>query len=131
MVNDRKYKEENYPCRKITELKELIYSSERLYADQPAFYQKLTKGGEYSPITYSQTVRQMRALGTRLVDLGLSGQKIGVIGESRFYWVLTYFTVVCGVGVIVPLDKNLPDGELQGLRAVFLLRPGSSFSQRF
>ena len=115
MVNDRKYKEENYPCRKITELKELIYSSERLFADQPAFYQKLTKGGEYSPITYSQTVRQMRALGTRLVDLGLSGQKIGVIGESRFYWVLTYFAVVCGVGVIVPLDKNLPDGELQGL----------------
>ncbi len=115
MVNDKKYKEENYPCRKITELKELIYSSERLFSDKPAFYQKFQKGGEYNPITYSQTVRQMRALGTRLVDLGLAGQKIGVIGESRFYWVLTYFTVVCGVGVIVPLDKNLPDGELQGL----------------
>ena len=115
MVNDKKYKDANYPCRRITELKELIYSSERLFADKPAFYQKRVKGGEYEAISYTETVRMMRALGTRLTDMELSGKKIGVIGESRFYWVLTYFTVVCGVGVIVPLDKNLPDGELQGL----------------
>ena len=30
-------------------------------------------------------------------------------------WLLTYYTTVCGVGVIVPLDKNLPSDELKNL----------------
>jgi len=47
--------------------------------------------------------------------MGLKGKKIAVIGESSYYWILTYFTTVAGVGVIVPLDKNLPQEELLGL----------------
>ena len=49
------------------------------------------------------------------MDMGLKGSKIAVVGETSYHWFLTYFATVCGVGVIVPLDKNLPQDELKSL----------------
>ncbi|MDD4121366.1 MAG: AMP-binding protein, partial [Eubacteriales bacterium] len=38
-----------------------------------------------------------------------------VIGENRYEWVVTYLSVVNGVGVIVPLDRELPSQEVHNL----------------
>ena len=52
-------------------------------------------------------------LGTALINLGLKGKRIGVIGENRYEWELAYLSVVCGVGIVVPMDKSLPANELE------------------
>ena len=52
-------------------------------------------------------------LGTELINLGLKGKRIGVIGENRYEWELAYLSVVCGVGIVVPMDKSLPANELE------------------
>lgn len=114
-MNSKKYDGVLYEFREITDLKDMISSSAKLFKDKPAYLQKDRPGGQFVPITYGDFYRQMEALGTRLVDMGLKGKKIAVIGDSCYEWVLTYFTVVCGVGVIVPLDKNLPKDELNQL----------------
>ncbi len=59
------------------------------------------------------TVRQFRedvyALGTALIELGFQGKHIGIVSENSYAWVVSYFAVTCGVGVIAPIDKELTD----------------------
>lgn len=103
------------PMRKITDLKDLLQSSVELFADKTAYLEKDKKLGKYVPITYREVGEDIKALGTKLTDMGLQGKRVAVIGETRYEWILTYFATVAGVGEIVPLDKNLPAGELLGL----------------
>lgn len=121
-MNNKKYDGVYYPVREIKDLKDMVTSSARLYGDQAAYLQKDKPGGTFRPISYQRFYDEMEALGTRLMDLGLCGKKIAVVGESCYQWILTYFAVVCGVGVIVPLDKNLPVDEMKTL----LSRSGAS-----
>ncbi|MFQ9892087.1 MAG: AMP-binding protein [Emergencia sp.] len=121
-MNNKKYDGVYYPVREIKDLKDMVTSSARLYGDRAAYLQKDKPGGTFRPISYQRFYDEMEALGTRLMDLGLSGKKIAVVGESCYQWILTYFAVVCGVGVIVPLDKNLPVDEMKTL----LSRSGAS-----
>lgn len=114
-MNSNKYKEEWYDFRPISDLKEMVNTSAALYGNRPAFLVKDRPGGKYQPISYIQMKEDIDALGTALMDLGLSGKKIGVIGENRYEWAITYLAAVNGVGVIVPLDRELPSAEIQNL----------------
>lgn len=116
------YKPGLYPTRHITDLRHMIDSCAMLYWGQQAFLVKERPGGEYHPILYRELKEDIDALGTALVDMGLSGKKIAVIGENRYQWFITYMAVVNGVGVICPLDRELPPGEIHNL----LTRAGAS-----
>ena len=65
------------------------------------------------------TVRQFRedvyALGTALLSLGFKGKHIGIVSENSYAWVVSYFAVTCGVGVVVPVDKELKDEDISYL----------------
>lgn len=100
-----------YDRREITDLKEMLNTSASLYSENPAFWIKEEKGGKYLPVKYKQLKEDVDALGTALMNMGLSNHKIAVIGENRYEWVVTYLAVVNGLGIIVPLDKELPKEE--------------------
>jgi|GEM_PF-10621 len=114
-MNDKKYDGVYYKVRKVTDIKDLIEQSAELYAEDTAYLEKCKATGKFEPITYAEVKGDIDALGTKFMEMGLADEKIAVIGETSYYWLLTYFATVCGVGVIVPLDKNLPDVELMGL----------------
>lgn len=114
-MNSSKFKDEEYVHRPIKDLKDMIDTSAVRYADKNAFLIKNAPGGTYIPIKFSQLKKDIDELGTALMDLGLTGKKIAVIGENRYEWVVTYFAVVNGVGVIVPLDRELPAQEVHNL----------------
>ncbi len=107
------YKKPLYYVRPITDLRDMIKGSSELYGEKPAFYEK--RDGEYKPISYAQYWDDIKALGTKIKDMGLSGEKIAVIGEACYHWALTYLAVLCGGDIIVPLDKELPKEELKNL----------------
>lgn len=100
-----------YDRREIADLKEMLNTSAKLYSENTAFWVKKEKGGQYLPIKYKQLKEDVDALGTVLWDLGLSGRKVAVVSENRYEWVVTYLAVVNGLGIIVPLDKELPKDE--------------------
>lgn len=104
-----------YPVREIENIKEMLVYGAENYGSSPAFLVKEKKGGPYREISYGKVLRDMDALGTKLLDMGLAGARIAVIGENSYEWMLTYFTAVCGVGAIVPLDKELKPQEIQNL----------------
>ena len=103
-----------YDYMKITDLKDMLKKSGKKYADNIA-YQIKTKEGTYQNITHREVRQMIDALGTALMDMGLKDKRIAVIGENRFEWEIAYLSIVCGTGIVVPLDKSLPDNELKNL----------------
>lgn len=95
-----------YSVRSIRDLRELINQSAELYGDRPAFEIKSDKNGHYE-ISYKRYRNEIDCLGTALTDMGLAGEKIAVAGDNCYEWCLTYMATVCGVGVIVPIDREL------------------------
>ncbi len=95
-----------YDVREIRDLRDLLAQSVKLYGDRPAFEVK-SKQGDHYEITYNRYQNEIKAVGTALVDMGLSGEKIAVSGDNSYEWCLSYMSTVTGVGVIVPIDKEL------------------------
>ena len=114
-MNSKKYKNVLYKTRYINDLRDMIYSSAEIFGSKPAFLVKDVPGGKYRPISYIQLKEDINDLGTRLIDMGLKGKKIAVIGENSYKWVVTYLAVTNGTGVIVPLDKELTAIEIGNL----------------
>lgn len=114
-MNNKKFKDNYYQFRYINDLKDMLNSSAELYSQDPAYMVKDIPGGEYRSITFAEMKRDVDSLGTKLIDLGLKGKKIAVIGENSYKWVVTYMATVNGTGVIVPLDRELPPKELNHL----------------
>ena len=100
---------------KFENLKEMMKKSAEKFGERPAFY-KEGKGLEDSKkITYNEFLDEINSLGTALVEMGLKGKRIAVIGENRYEWELSYLAVAMGTGIIVPLDKALPENEIESL----------------
>ena len=104
-----------YKVEKITDLKDMIKKSVAKFSDRPAYVFKTEKKGEFKEITYKQLKNDIDSLGTALINLGLEGKRVAVIGENRYEWGVTYLAVVNGTGTIVPLDKALPANEIESL----------------
>lgn len=104
-----------YEVRKINDLRDMLHQSVQLYSDRTAFLVKETSGGDYAPVTYQQFGRDVDGFGTAMFHLGLAGGRIAILAESRYEWYISYMSTVAGVGTIVPLDKELPQGEIRNL----------------
>lgn len=102
-----------YEVDQISTLKDMIINSEKKFGDKPAFLKKVPGIDNYVPVTYKQYKKDVDALGTKLIDLGYKDEKIVIIGENRYEWSCSYLAVVNGVGVVVPLDKELPENEIE------------------
>lgn len=101
--------------RAVTDIKNILETSAELYRDKPLFLQKFDKNEPFQEISYSKVLADVNALGTALVELGLKGKHIGVIGKNCYEWAESYLAVVGGTGVVVPLDKELNEDELSQL----------------
>ena len=107
-----------YPIKEVKDYRELLKIVEEKYANKIAYKfkkQGTLKNPEYIEITYNTVVRDVKALATSLLSQGLENKKIVVIGNNRYEWCVTYLAVTTGNMVIVPLDKALPDNEIQAL----------------
>lgn len=103
-----------YDTRKVKDMKDLLLQSERLFGDRHAFKIK-DKKGDYQGITYRQFIADVDALGTALWEMDLKDTNIAVISENRYEWCVSYMAVVCGLGTVVPLDRQLPIHEVANL----------------
>ena len=101
-----------YDYLKINDLKEMLNKTGELYANRPAYKFKVEEG-KYQIYTHKEIRDMINNLGTALINLGLKGKRIAVIGENRYEWEIAYLSIVCGTGIVVPLDKSLPANELE------------------
>lgn len=102
----------HYDVRKITDIKDMINSSAEIYQNKAAYLVKNSMR-EYEEVSFVTAKTNMDELGTALINLGLKGEKIAVIGENRYEWAISYLAVICGTGIVVPLDRMLPEKEIE------------------
>ncbi len=100
----------NYTVNDICDLKEMLCNVVSDHADRVAFLEKVD--GEYIPITYRKYMGDVFALGTELAEKGLTDAHIMILGENGYAWALSYMSIVCGLGVAVPVDRDLPENEI-------------------
>ena len=100
---------------KFVDLKDMLKQSGEVFGDRPAYIFKTETKGEFRTITHKEFRNQINALGTALIQMGLKDKRIAVISENRYEWELAYLAIAAGTGIVVPLDKALPDNELESL----------------
>ena len=103
-----------YNSEKYDTIREYIHRAIEKYPNNNAFILKNKNGKEvsYTNITYTMFGNDIKALGTALIDLGLENKRIAIIGKNRYEWALSFVSILCGVGITVPLDKGLPEHEI-------------------
>ncbi len=105
-------KQKNYPynsAEKFSSIKELLELAEKAAGDKNAF--EYNKDG-IQKVTYRKFRRTVQALGTALAARGIMGRHVACISENRYEWLVSYLTLLCGEGVFVPVDKELPGGDI-------------------
>jgi len=100
---------------KFKDLKDMLNQSGEAYGDKPAYMFKTDKPGEFRIITHKEFRNDINALGSTLIKMGLKDKRIAVISENRYEWELAYLSIVAGTGVVIPLDKALPENEIESL----------------
>ena len=102
--------------KNLQSLKDIINIRYDLVLDKTAFIEKEAGKEKFENITYREVKNKINGLGTYMLNkLNINGEKIAVIGENSHKWYVTYMAVACGVGIIVPLDKGLPENEILSL----------------
>jgi len=113
-----KFHEKYHDVREVADVRQMLEESVSMYSDRPAYLVKKAKGEPYGEILFRQVGNDVKALATAMLDMGLAGEKIAVIGANCYEWIATYFAVVNAVGVIVPLDKELSKEEIDTLMEI-------------
>ncbi len=103
-----------YDVPEFKNLKEFVDIIGEKYAEQPAFM--FERNGEEIVVDYAQFKNDVYALGTYFSAIGLEkGDKVAVMGENSYEWVVTYFATVNTSRIIVPIDKELGAPEVTNL----------------
>ena len=107
-----------YEPRVVKNYREMIEYSVKNYADKVDY--KYKKNGdlkhvEYVEKTYEQVGKDIKSFSTELLNKGLEQKKVILIGNNRYEWCISYLAVTSGNMIIVPLDKALPNNEIENL----------------
>lgn len=101
-----------YKYLEIADLKDMLNKTNKLYGEKTAYKIKI-EDQKYKTFTHTEVRNMIDAIGTSLISMGLKNKRIAVIGENRYEWEIAYLSVVCGTGIVVPIDKALPKNELR------------------
>lgn len=105
-----------YPGTDYQTVKEIFLRSTDLYGERTFILEKFNKKEGYEEISYRKFRRDVLNFGTGLIKaLGLEDKKVMIIGETTYQWYVSYMALLCGAGVAVPTDKELPDNELENI----------------
>lgn len=103
-----------YKTIEIENLKDMLNKTKDIYSNKPAYKIKIEEN-KYQIYTHEQVREMIDSLGTSLIDMGLKDKRIAIIGENRYEWEIAYLSIVCGTGIVVPIDKSLPEHELESV----------------
>ncbi len=101
---------------KIENFRELLEVAKRDNENHIVYkYKKNIKSDkiEYIQKTYKEFTNDIKSISTVLLNLGLQGKRVAIIGNNRYEWCVSYLAITTGDMVVVPLDKALPENEIE------------------
>lgn len=111
----------HFPQPYAETLRDLLDQVGSRYENIPAYIYRKKVRGRNSYVTYAGLRHDVLSLAIGLQHLNLRQRplRLAVIGENSYPWILAYNAAVTGIGVVVPLDHQLPNEE-----ALQLMRRG-------
>ena len=107
----RTYEKTNYKT-----IKEVFLRSREKFANDVFITEKFNVKEKFTEITYKEFTDDVIYLGTSLINkYNLKNERIVIIGENTYHWYVSYMAMLCGVGVAVPVDKELPANEIENV----------------
>lgn len=97
-------------------IKEIFIRSREKFANDICILEKFNPKEPFTEITYKEFTDDVIALGTALTNkYNLKNERIVIIGENTYNWYVSYIAMLCGVGIAVPVDKELPANEIENV----------------
>lgn len=113
---NKRLRANNYPLYdhpRIESFEELIDLKTRSTPKSVAFLfiEKRTR----ISVTYEQFGNDVRVIRALFKQMGLAGKTVALLGENSYCWILAYFAIVMGHGIVVPIDKELGTDDIGDL----------------
>ena len=109
----------NYPIYKTTfidDMRSMVEESAQNFPDSIAIsYKENYWDKEVRKVTFSQWRDDVRSLGTALISYGFREEKMAILGENTYGWCCAFFAVMATGSVTVPVDKELPVEDIDGI----------------
>ncbi len=102
-----------YTVERFGSIKEMMELAVKEAGDRVAF--KFRKDGQIVDVTYREFYADTLAIGTALASLGCGDRHIAMVGENSYDWISVYLSVLKSSGVYVPIDKELPFGDIMNI----------------
>ncbi len=114
--NEQKSKDKCYEQTHYKTIKEIFVRSREKYANNVFILEKFNPKENFTEISYKTFTDDVISLGTALTNkYNLKDERIIIIGENTYDWYVSYMAMLCGVGIAVPVDKELPANEVQNV----------------
>lgn len=117
-IKDKKYKNKFYEETHYKDVKEIFKRSIEKYKNNIYILERPENDhkAKFEEFTYERFGNDVINLGTGLIKLlNLKDERIVIIGENTYYWYVSYFSILCGAGIAVPVDKELPNNEIENV----------------
>ena len=109
----------NYPIYKTTfidDMRSLVEEAAQNFPDSTAIsYKENYWDKEVKRVSFTQWRDDVRNLGTALISDGLREENIAIVGENSYGWCCSFFAVMAVGSVTVPVDKELPIEDIDGI----------------
>lgn len=109
----------NYPIYKTTfidDMRSLVEEAALNFSDSTAIsYKENYWDKEVRKVSFTQWRDDVRNLGTALIANGLREENIAIVGENSYGWCCSFFAVMAIGSVTVPVDKELPVEDIDGI----------------
>ncbi len=97
-------------------IKEVFINSRDKFANDVFILEKFNPKENFKEITYKEFADDVISFGTAITKkYNLQNERIVIIGENTYNWYVTYMALLCGVGIAVPVDKELPSNEIENV----------------
>lgn len=109
----------NYPIYKTTfidDIRSLVEEAALNFPDSIAIsYKDKPSDKEVKKVTFATWRNDVRSLGTALISSGLREENVAIVGENSYGWCCSFFAVMAIGSVTVPVDKELPIEDIDGI----------------
>ena len=117
-VEENKSKSKNikYAPKDYKTIKEIFDESTKKFAKEVFILEKFDHKAPFTKITFDEYRKDVIGLGTGLNKiLNLKNKRVVIIGENTYHWYVSYMAMLCGTGIAVPVDKELPANEIENV----------------
>ncbi len=102
-----------YDVKPVKNFKELLNSSAEEFGTKEAFV--LKQDGLVREVSYKELRNDVRALASYIRTFVPDNATVALVGPNGYSWAIGYLAVTCGVGIVVPIDKELKKDDVLGI----------------